>query len=366
MLALLVLTLGVTPRDQYESLLKQYDAPIRVYVRDPERARAACAPFLKLAREYPGDPAALDALHWVVTHTLGTPDAGEAMDLLAQDHITSPQIGPICCELDGYYGAGFKPLEQLLRAALRDNPHRDVQGVVTFALARRLKRDRENAICERLHFECESKGRIFEAVPKPRLTALELDGMRAESEALYQRVIEQFGDVKPRSEAVLPYMDVDCPLGDAARIELPLSIGRIAPEIEGEDLDGKHFKLSDYRGKVVVLNFWNQGCTICRESYPDERAMLKRMEGQPFVMLGINSGDSPETLRRLRANGDVTWRFWVDGKLEESKISKNWNVRGWPTIVVLDRNGVIRYQGKHISLRLPLMEYAAETLIGSE
>jgi peroxiredoxin len=363
MLALLLLTLGVTPREQYEGLLKQYNAPARDFIRDPERGMVACAPFLKLARENPGDPAALDALQWVVTHSFASPQAAEAMNLLAQDDITSEQIGLICCQLDFFYGASFKPVEHLFRAALRENPHREVQGVACLMLARRLKRDRENAVNERLHYQAESKGRIFEAVPKPGLTAADLDRMGKESESLYQRVIDEFGDVKSKSAAVLPFVDVEGTLGASARTELPLSIGRVAPEIEGEDLDGKHFKLSDYRGKVVVLNFWNEGCWICRESYPEERAWLKRMEGQPFVMLGINSGDSLESLRKLRAAGDVTWRFWVDGDLEEAKIYKHWNVRGWPSIVVLDRKGVIRYQGKHISLRLPLIEYAAETLM---
>jgi hypothetical protein len=68
-------------------------------------------------------------------------------------------------------------------------------------------------------------------------------------------------------------------------------------------------------------------------------------------------------LRKLRETGEVTWRFWVDGEdLSHGKILRSWNVYGWPTIVVLDPSGVIRYQSIVMS-QVPLVEYAAETLM---
>jgi hypothetical protein len=74
-----------------------------------------------------------------------------------------------------------------------------------------------------------------------------------ESEKLLRRAADQFGDVKLASGGTV---------GDKARSELDdilhLTVGKAAPEIEGEDQDGKKFKLSDYRGKVVLLDFWSQ------------------------------------------------------------------------------------------------------------
>jgi peroxiredoxin len=356
MVALLVLALVVTPREQYEALLKQYDAPLGVYHRDLPRAKAACRPFLQLARDHPDDPTAVDALHWIVTHTFLPDEAGQAMDLLVRDHSQSERLGPICRELDRQYGSTFKPLENLFRAVLANNPNREARGIACLALARRLKKDREIVECERLQHEAESKGRPLPWVPRPKLTDAELAMVGRESQALYQRVIDQFGDI----------IDDSGTLGAAATIERPLSIGQIAREIEGEDLDGKRFKLSDFRGKVVVLNFWNhEGCAVCRGAYPEERALVERMEGKPFVMLGINNGDSPEALRKLRESGEVTWRFWVDGDLSEGKIIKHWNVHAWPTIIVLDREGVIRYQGFWMA-QIPLIEYAVEKLLNDQ
>jgi peroxiredoxin len=353
MVVVLLAALAVTPRAQYEALLGQYDAPIKVYLSDPERAKAACRPFLQLARDHPDDPASVDALHWVVTHIPFPEEAGQAMDLLARDHSRSEQLGPVCQELNTLYGYAFKPVENLFRAVLANNPSREVRGIACLALARRLEKDREWVVCQRLQYEAEAKGRPLPAVPKPKQTEAELAELGRESQALYRRVIEEFGAVE----------NDHSPLGSAARIERTLAIGQVAPEIEGEDLDGKRFKLSDYRGKVVVLNFWSTGCGICRGAYPAERALVSRMEGRPFAMLGINDGDTPETLRKLRESGEVTWRFWVDGEDPfQGKIMKSWNVVGWPTIVVLDRNGVIRYRGM-MMMQVPLFEYAAETLM---
>ena len=77
--------------------------------------------------------------------------------------------------------------------------------------------------------------------------------VRTESEKLLRRASEQFGDVKLAAGGTV---------GDKAQLELNdilhLAVGRVAPEIEGQDQGGNKFKLSDYRGKVVLLDFWHQ------------------------------------------------------------------------------------------------------------
>ena len=75
--------------------------------------------------------------------------------------------------------------------------------------------------------------------------------VRAESEKLLRRASDQFGDVKLADGGTV---------GAKARLELDdnLVVGKVPPEIEGQDQDGKTFKLSDYRGKVVLLDFWGE------------------------------------------------------------------------------------------------------------
>jgi hypothetical protein len=77
--------------------------------------------------------------------------------------------------------------------------------------------------------------------------------VRTESEKLLRRASDEFGDVK---------LAVGGTVRDKAQLELDdilhLAVGKVAPEIEGQDQDGNKFKLSDYRGKVVLLDFWHQ------------------------------------------------------------------------------------------------------------
>jgi peroxiredoxin len=77
--------------------------------------------------------------------------------------------------------------------------------------------------------------------------------------------------------------------------------------------------------------------------YPHERSLVKRLEGKPFALLGINS-DPKERLRQAMKRENITWRSWWDGGNTRGPIAKAWNVKGWPTIYVLDHKGVIRYR----------------------
>ena len=78
--------------------------------------------------------------------------------------------------------------------------------------------------------------------------------------------------------------------------------------------------------------------------YPHERSLVKRLENKPFALLGINS-DPKERLREVLKKENITWRSWWDGGDTNGPIARAWNVRGWPTIYILDHKGVIRFKG---------------------
>lgn len=126
-----------------------------------------------------------------------------------------------------------------------------------------------------------------------------------------------------------------------------LSVGHIAPDITGRDLDGVPFKLSDYRGKVVLLTFSGDWCGICRAQYPVERRLqaLYGSGAAPFVMLSVDSGASRAESRAALAREGLTYRAWWDGggaKPTSGPIATKWNVVGWPATYVIDQHGVIR------------------------
>jgi hypothetical protein len=79
--------------------------------------------------------------------------------------------------------------------------------------------------------------------------------------------------------------------------------------------------------------------------YPHERSLVKRLENKPFALLGINSDSDKEKLKEAMTKERITWRSWWDGGSTSGPIAKGWNVRGWPTVYVLDHKGVIRFKG---------------------
>ena len=75
---------------------------------------------------------------------------------------------------------------------------------------------------------------------------------------------------------------------------------------------------------------------------PHEREMTKRLAGQPFTLIGINSDQGRSALKQTMKNENITWPNIYDGPPGQGDIANRWNVHGWPTIYVLDHEGVIR------------------------
>jgi hypothetical protein len=78
--------------------------------------------------------------------------------------------------------------------------------------------------------------------------------------------------------------------------------------------------------------------------YPHERSLVKRLNGKPFVLLGINSDSDREQLKKTLADEQITWRSWWDQGSISGPIQTNWQVTVRPTIFLLDASGVIRYK----------------------
>jgi hypothetical protein len=93
--------------------------------------------------------------------------------------------------------------------------------------------------------------------------------------------------------------------------------------------------------------------------YPHERSLVKRLAGEPFALLGINSDRDKGQLKQVMLKEEITWRSWFDGGGTSGPIATQWNVHSWPTIYVLDHEGVIRYKG----VRGDAMDQAVDALM---
>jgi len=136
-------------------------------------------------------------------------------------------------------------------------------------------------------------------------------------------------------------------LEDLAQPELvelrQFGVGKKAPEIEGQDLNGRQMKLSDHRGEVVVLVFWATWCGPCMAMVADERKLVQHMAGKPFTLIGVNADTDMAKVRAAVEKEKITWPSFRDGDAS-GPIATAWKVHSWPSVYVLDRNGVIRYR----------------------
>jgi|SRR5258708_7690120 hypothetical protein len=93
--------------------------------------------------------------------------------------------------------------------------------------------------------------------------------------------------------------------------------------------------------------------------YPHERSLVKRLEDKPFVLLGINSDENREELKKVLEKEKIPWRSWWDGGNTSGPIATKWKVSGWPTTYVLDAKGVIRSK----NVREKTMDRAVDALL---
>lgn len=93
--------------------------------------------------------------------------------------------------------------------------------------------------------------------------------------------------------------------------------------------------------------------------YPHERSLVKRLADKQFALVGINSDKDREELKPILEKENITWPSFWNGGSTRGPISKAWNVRGWPTIYILDAKGVIRFKNK----REKAMDNAVDKLL---
>src|SRR5438132_842697 len=93
--------------------------------------------------------------------------------------------------------------------------------------------------------------------------------------------------------------------------------------------------------------------------YPHERSLVKRLEGKPFALIGVNSDDDRQALKGVLVSEQITWRSFWNGGSTGGPIARAWGVQSWPSIYVIDHKGVIRYR----NVRGHDMDRAVDTLL---
>ena len=307
-----------------------------------------------LAQKTPASETAFEMFSWIVMK--GAAERGpiwtnrlQAVEQLAKYQATNSKVGPIC----GFIGHNWiwrwrdRPVVDFLQAVAKDNPDRANRGQAIFSLGSLNYCKAENLA------EFEQWGKVpFYAASISKFDTTDLtkwgDSKSAadEAERQLEDVIANYADcrgLRPRGNKEQPLLKTEA---EKKLFELlHLSLGKVAPDIAAESIDGRKFKLSDSRGKITVLSFWASWCGPCMRLVPEERALTERMKSKPFAMVGINGDGILADARRAVEHEKMTWpSFWNGKDGPDGPISSAWNVSGWPTVYVIDAGGIIRFK----------------------
>ncbi len=236
-------------------------------------------------------------------------DPGEAqsraqliMESLQRFHLKSPKVGMLCLALTSQSDPAIL---KVVEAVEKENPHEEVQGQASLAIAMLLKGLGDDA-----------------AIMTRRIGHL-------------RRAIIKAHDVKVGDTTVSKLAM------DEIFVIQNLAKGRTAPDAIGRDSAGEPFKLSMLKGKVTVLAFWHTSMRDAERGLGLLRRLHEQHGERGMNLIGVTS-DSREVLRSLRANGTIPWRNLSD---VDGRIHSQYRVRDLPLVYVLDAQRKIRYIG---------------------
>lgn len=291
--------------------------------------------FMVIAKKYPGTQAARNSVLFAVAQTRGK-QKDEAMNHLLDHYADRVQLAKIADSLtDEIPSPAIENWFRKIIAKATENTDR-AQAINAFAkYVRQIKFYKKT-----LDYNPAYANRLpvaqLQYINRPRTEA-----QKDELSSLLRDSIDEYSNLEFRD---------DTSYGEIARRELfeleHLQVGCVAPDIEGHDLDEIPFKLSDYQGKVVMLDFWGHWCPPCRAMYDHERFVTKKLADKPFVLIGVNSDRKLDHARDAVRDESLSWRhFWNGEGGTSGEISSAWNVEAWPTVYLIDQDGVIRFKG---------------------
>ena len=119
-----------------------------------------------------------------------------------------------------------------------------------------------------------------------------------------------------------------------------VSLQESAPDFTLKSLDGGNLRLDEYRGQVVLINFWASWCGPCRQEMPLLDRLHQRYEDTGFAVLGVNVEGEVAPAREIVDKTNVSFPVLIDkGQL----VSELYKLEAMPSTVVVDRDGRIRY-----------------------
>ncbi len=284
-----------------------------------ELAIVTASKLLKVAEGDPKDDTAFEAVSFLL-QTCGKvgatgPDVEKAVGIIAEHHVANAKVKEFLIPAMRMGAAG----EKLLKAVGEKATDKDAKGLALFL--------RGYMIGQKLDDEEDEK--VVAALVK-------------EATALLEEAAKVAPDVKVGSgtKTIAAFAKSEI---EGMQAIANLGVGKPAPEVESLLLDGKKTKLSDYKGKVVLLDVWATWCGPCVAMIPHERDLVKKLKDKPFTLVSVSVDDKKETLQKFMEKQEMPWVHWWDNG-QENKVMKLYRVKAFPTMYLIDHTGVIRHK----------------------
>jgi len=279
-----------------------------------------------------------------------------ALELLLENH-RDKDLRPLCADV-----GLTKRSEEFLRTLMTDGESEEIRADACFYLGRLMAQKREIRFADSWA-KRPPVGRYTEYVNQRTkdnrdryLKSASIDQLYVEANRCFDKVVTDYSSVLT--------IRGDDRLADRAKREIfelkHLSVSGTPPDIDGRDLADEPMRLYVNRGKVVLLVFWASWCGPCMGDVPHEKELHAKFAERPFTIIGVNADETLELAEKAVQENAIPWQsFWNGDKGANGPIANSWNVRGWPTVYVIDQTGTIRH--KH--LRCEELDEPLELLI---
>ncbi len=334
---------GLTVEEAFETLKSSHEKEFKTYRKDFDRLKdkyssadivarreptpAYCSAFLNLAQLDPQSDTALKSCLWIVnarrisgSEKQSRESRAEAARLLQKHFLGRPEMAQcISVAIEAF----VKPedrrrlysspdlLAEAADALIEASPHRDVRARALMYVVERymLQLKRQGAPSSKRIESC-----------RKYLTRIKNDYPE------YKHFL--YGTYGKAAERLLYDLD-------------HMLVGKTPPDLVATDVTGKAVKLSDYRGKLVIVDFWRGGSGPVTGDHYNLKHILEK-SGEKVAVLGILSSPKEQVLEEIEKH-KMAYPVFADGK--DGPLFTLWNVHAWPTTFLLDENGVIMHRG---------------------
>lgn len=264
------------------------------------------AELLASLETMPESDAGFDAAEWILLNTPDGPEVERAAEAIRAHHLSSPRLRRLARDLERFR---HRSARSLLEGILRDNPKIEIRATACVALATMLKD------------QCDHGKDVK---------------LAADAEAMLERVIGEFASVQPDGPTFALRARRDL------RELRTASVGKPAPDFTAEDIEGNGVRLSELRGQIVVLVFWSGDF---RSDQDNHRTVEELVSGRSVRFIGIDVDSRRDRARAVAEQIKFPGPTILEGR--DGPIATAWNVNSWPTVIVVDVDGIIRYRGHY-------------------